>query len=114
MLQAINNAAGNVEQSKPIWIFCLFSCFGLGFLLVLFLVGFVWLLLLFFVCVCVCFCFCVCFFFVCVCVCVWGGGGGGGRTGWHGRDRDRENSTNLNTLIYKDCSLGSVKNLSNN
>ena len=27
------------------------------------------------------------------------------------RERERENS---NTLFYKDCSLGSVKNLSNN
>ena len=29
------------------------------------------------------------------------------------RERERENS-NLKTLFYKDCSLGSVKNLSNN
>ena len=29
------------------------------------------------------------------------------------RDRDRENS-NSKTLFYKDCSLGSFKNLSNN
>ena len=32
-----------------------------------------------------------------------GGGGGGG-------ERERENS-NSKTLLYKDCSLGSVKNL---
>ena len=31
------------------------------------------------------------------------------------RERERENSNrNLKTLFYKDCSLGSVKNLSNN
>ena len=31
------------------------------------------------------------------------------------RERERENSnSNLKTLFYKDCSLGSVKNLSNN
>ena len=29
------------------------------------------------------------------------------------RERERENS-NSKTLFYKDCSLGSVKNLSNN
>ena len=29
------------------------------------------------------------------------------------RERDRKNS-NSKTLFYKDCSLGSVKNLSNN
>ena len=37
-----------------------------------------------------------------VCVCVWGGGGAG-----------RENS-NSKKLFYKECSLGLVKNLSNN
>ena len=43
-------------------------------------------------------CECVC---VCVCVCVL--------------ERERVNSnSNLKTLFYKDCSLGSVKNLSNN
>ena len=51
-----------------------------------------------------------------------GGGGGGGRQGERGgdtggergrRDRERENS-NSKTLFYKDCSLGSVKTLSNN
>ena len=31
------------------------------------------------------------------------------------RERERENSdSNSKTLFYKDCSLGSVKNLSNN
>ena len=37
--------------------------------------------------------------------------------GWRGgeRERERENSnSNSKTLFYKDCSLGSVKNLSNN
>ena len=37
---------------------------------------------------------------------MWEEGGGGG-------GRERENS-NSQTLFYKDCSLGSVKNLSNN
>ena len=33
----------------------------------------------------------------------------------HERERERENSiSNSKTLFYKDCSLGSVKNLSNN
>ena len=48
---------------------------------------------------------------------VMGGGGGGG-----GREREREkeggggeNSNSISkTLFYKDCSLGSFKNLSNN
>ena len=41
-------------------------------------------------------------------------GCGGGREGgeWGGQ-RERENS-NSKTLFYKDCGLGSVKNLSNN
>ena len=38
-------------------------------------------------------------------------GGGGGTE--RGRERERENS-NSKTLFYKDCSLGSVKNLSIN
>ena len=40
-----------------------------------------------------------------------GGGGGGGWRRW----REKENSnSNSKTLFYKDCSSGSVKNLSNN
>ena len=40
---------------------------------------------------------------------VWGMGGE------RERERERENSnSNSKTLFYKDCSLGSVKNLSNN
>ena len=39
--------------------------------------------------------------------------GWGERERWRGRERERENS-NWKTLFYKDCSLGSVKNLSNN
>ena len=41
------------------------------------------------------------------------GGGGGGRERERERERLRENS-NSKVLFYKDCSLGSVKNLSNN
>ena len=42
-------------------------------------------------------------------VCVGGGGGGGAET-----ERETENRTQAKTLFYKDCSLGLVKNLSNN
>ena len=44
--------------------------------------------------------------FVCVCV----GGGGERERDWE-RERERENSK---TLFHKDCSLGSVKNLTTN
>ena len=39
-----------------------------------------------------------------------GGGGGMREGGERGGERERENS-NSKTLFYKDCSLGSVKNL---
>ena len=41
------------------------------------------------------------------------GGRGGREGGREGGERERENS-NSKTLFYKDCSLGSVKNLSIN
>ena len=53
------------------------------------------------------------------CLCTKGDGGEGrkegrGREGGRGeRERERERE-NLKTLFYKDCSLGSVKNISNN
>ena len=46
----------------------------------------------------------------------WGGGEGGKRKkerGMEGGGREYSNS-NSKTLFYKDCSLGSFKNLSNN
>ena len=42
-----------------------------------------------------------------------GRGGGGGGEGERARERERENS-NSKILFYKDCSLGSFKNLPNN
>ena len=45
---------------------------------------------------------------LCVCVC-----GETERVAEREREGERENS-NLKTLFYKDCSLGSVKNQSNN
>ena len=44
----------------------------------------------------------------CVVVRVGGGGGGGGGGGVGSRHRENSNSK---TLFYKDCSLGSVRNL---
>ena len=41
----------------------------------------------------------------------WGGGGGGGEKKKRRRKKRERESSNSQTLFYKDCSLGSVKNL---